>query len=294
MNRTDKLLLGYVGFVTAVILVRGWTLRSGPAWILLMHGLFGLLVWLFTRLKPQDRTGQFLHDLYPLIMLLPFYGAIGVLTEQHGWDQVLAHDRTVQSWEQALFLGQPSFQWIRRSPSQFWSATLHLAYLAYYLILLGPLFLRIRGLRSEAQDVLFRCMLAFVACYAVFLLYPVAGPYYAFPRPEGPVRQVWSARLVYGLLDSGSSFGAAFPSSHVAATMAVTLTVWRYDRTLGTVFAPLSALLTIGTVYCQMHYAVDAIAGLLFGLGGWAVGGKIQARRAPAASSSREQPLASS
>lgn len=277
VTQTDRLLVGYALFASGVIAARGWALRPGPAWILLMHALLVLLVWLFSRLREGHKLGRLLHDLYPLVMLLPFYGSIGILTDQVGWERVMANDRVVQSWEEALFGGQPSYQWIRSSPSVLWSGVLHLAYFSYYfIVLLGPLLLLARGRRWQAQDVIFRCMLAFVTCYAIFILYPVAGPYYAFPRPEGPVREVWSAKLVYRLLESGSSFGAAFPSSHVAATVAVTLGVSRHDRRLGMIFAPLALLLTVGTVYCQMHYAVDAIAGLLFGVGAWALGGKIR------------------
>ena len=58
-------------------------------------------------------------------------------------------------------------------------------------------------------------IIAFVICYVVFVSYPVGGPYYAFPRPQGPVEEVWSARLVYWVLSGGSSFGAAFPLSPV-------------------------------------------------------------------------------
>jgi membrane-associated phospholipid phosphatase len=274
--RTDRLLLGYALLASMVILARRWVLLPGPRWVLLMHVLLGLLVWLFGRLKEDHKLGQFLHDIYPLIMLLPFYGAIGILTEPLGWERVLANDRVVQRWEEVLFGGQPSYQWIRSSPSVFWSGVLHLAYFSYYfIVLLGPLVLLSRGRRSQAHDFIFRCMLAFVMCYAVFILFPVAGPYYAFPSPEGPVIEVWSAKLVYRLLESGSSFGAAFPSSHVAATVAVTLGVWHYQRNLSLGFAPLAILLTIGTVYCQMHYAVDAIAGMLFGVVAWALGGRI-------------------
>lgn len=278
MRPVDRLLLGYVGFVTIVVLARGSILQQGAGWLLAMHALFALLVWLFTRLGPEDAVGRRLDDLYPLIMLVPLYGAIGVLGAQVGWESVLARDLTIQRWEAAIFGGQPSYDWIRRRPSPFWSGVLHLAYFSYYpIVLLGPLLLLLRGRRAAARSVLFTMMLAYVACYVVFVLYPVAGPYYAFPQPTGPVREVWSAQLVYGVLARGSSFGAAFPSSHVAATVAVTLGVWRYWRTLGGVFAVAATLLTVATVYCQMHYAIDAVSGVMVGVGAWLAGRRIDA-----------------
>ena len=114
-------------------------------------------------------------------------------------------------------------------------------------------------------------MLAFVFCYAWFVLYPVAGPYYAFDAPVGPAREVWSARWVYAVLAGGSSFGTAFPSSHVAATIAATTALWWTWRALARWFTVPALLLTVATVYCQMHYAVDALAGVAVGAtAGWA------------------------
>jgi membrane-associated phospholipid phosphatase len=76
------------------------------------------------------------------------------------------------------------------------------------------------------------------------------------------VREVWSARLVYGVLSLGSAIGTAFPSSHVAATVAVVATTWSASRRLFAVTLVPAVLLVVATVYCQMHYGVDALAGL--------------------------------
>ena len=153
-----------------------------------------------------------------------------------------------------------------------------MAYFSYYpIVTIAPIVLALRGRHQHAQSVLFATLLAFVICYVVFVLYPVGGPYYAFEHPTGPVREVWSARLVYWLLARESSIGAAFPSSHVAATLAATGTLWIVWRPLGAAFALPALLLTIGTVYCQMHYGIDAAVGAVVGIGATVV----VARRAP-------------
>lgn len=255
-----------------VILLRGSMVESGTVWLLVMHACFAALVLLCAGPGRGQAFAGLVHDFYPLIMLLPFYGEFGVLNAQVGWDRVVAHDRVVQAWEAALFGGQVSYEWIRRSPSVFWSAVLHLAYFAYYIVVvLAPLLLGLLGRRDGARAVIHTTMVAFVICYVWFVLFPVAGPNYVFPHPVGPVREVWSARLVYDTLAQGSSFGAAFPSSHVGATVAATLAVLGYSRSLGWMCAVLSALLAVGTVYCQMHYAVDATAGLVVGGLAWAI-----------------------
>ncbi len=262
MNLVDKLLLGWIGFITVVVVLRiGMDPITG--WLLLAHGLFVLLIVLFTHLRPGQTIGAAVHDLYPLILLGGFYTELGILGEAFGFHAVLANDYVVQAWEAAVFGGQPSYDWIRNQPSVFWSGLLHTAYLSYYpIIYVPPVLLVLAGRRSAARHVLFATMTAFVLCYVVFALYPVAGPNYAFDHPTGPVRDVWSARIVYGILDAGSAMGTAFPSSHVAATMAATAALWSEWRAAFWVVLVPALLLAVSTVYCQMHYVMDASAGL--------------------------------
>jgi membrane-associated phospholipid phosphatase len=263
VNHTDKLLATYLVFVTVVLVARGGV-GEATVWLLLAHALFGVLMLLVSRLTPTDRVGNMIHDLYPLVVMLGLYAEIGTLTVPLGLDTTFENDAIVQQWEAALFGSQVSYEWIRRAPSIFWSGVLHLVYFVYYpMVVLGPVLLAARGKREQARRVLFTTMLAFVTCYVVFVLFPVAGPNYAFEHPTGPVREVWSARLVYGVLQSGSSFGAAFPSSHIAGAVAATLAVWREWRLLAYTFVLPVLLLLIGIVYCQMHYAVDVLAGLV-------------------------------
>lgn len=265
LNPTDKLLAVYVGFVTALIVLRGPGSEGRP-WLLAAHALFAVLLVLLRRGGGRHAAGRLLHTFYPLALLPVFYAEIGVLNGAVGLDRILLHDAVAQRWEAALFGTQVSYAWIRTAPSIFWSGLFHLAYLLYYpMILLTAPVLAAVGRREAARHAIFAMMLAFVTCYVVFLVYPVAGPNYAFPHLEGGVRSVWSARLVYGTLAGGSSVGAAFPSSHVAATLAAVWGAWRGWRPLGMGLVLPFALLAVGTVYCQMHYGVDAASGLIVG-----------------------------
>lgn len=278
LTPTDKLLAAYLAFVTAVLAARGNLADATSWWLLAMHGLFGVLLYLFTRLRSGDRVGGILRDLYPLLLLPALYAEIGIVNGFVNSERVFAADAMIQRWEEAVFGMQVSYEWIRRSPSVFWSGVLHLAYFSYYpIIVLGPLLPALSGRRAAARHVLWTMMLAFVACYVVFVLFPVAGPNYAFEHPSGPVRDVWSAELVYGVLAAGSSFGAAFPSSHVAATLAVVIVLWRLRPTLAAIFTVPLFLLIVATVYCQMHYGVDTLAGAALG----AAAGWLGFKRAP-------------
>ena len=265
LNNVDRLLAGYLGLLTVVIFARG-PLNDANAWLLLMHVLVAILLYLFTKLREVDRVGRALHTLYPLALLLPLYAEIGLINTPLGVEEVLTNDVLIQAWEEAIFGSQVSYSWIRESPSVFWSGLFHLAYFAYYpIVTVAPVLLVLRGRHADARLVIFATLSAFIVCYVAFVVYPVGGPYYAFEHPTGPVRDVWSARLVYAVLARGSSVGAAFPSSHVAATVAATVTLWRVWRPVALTFTAPAILLTVGTVYCQMHYGVDATAGVVAG-----------------------------
>lgn len=267
----DKLILAYVGLVSIVAASR-LELFPQCAWLLLANGLIVVLVLLLAR-NHLGRFGRAVHDLYPILLLVALYASLDLLT---GGGRVPVHDRTVQHWEALLFGGQPSRDWWRRDPSRFWSTVLHGAYCSYYAIILVPALVLIgRTNRVPLQRFVLSVMATFLACYVCFVFFPVAGPYYEFPRPTGSFVDNPTARLVYAMLAQGSSYGAAFPSSHVAASVAATIAAWTASRRLGLVLAVLTALLTVAVVYCQMHYAVDAASGLLVGLaiGGWVVKG---------------------
>jgi membrane-associated phospholipid phosphatase len=273
LTPTDLALAGYHLFLAVLILARGPG-TAGHGWVLLACGLFGVLLVTFRLNRHPTSLGRLLHTFYPLMLFAGMYTALGTLNAALPPGHIAANESLVQGWEAAMFGGQPSYDLIRRYPSVFLSGLLHLAYFAYYptILLPGP-YLAARGDWSGARRVVGATILTFVLCYVVFALFPVAGPNWVFEHPTGPVREVWSARLVYGILGLGSSVGTAFPSSHVAATLATVIAAFQVRRSLGwTTLVPF-VLLTISVVYCQMHYVVDALGGLVLGgLGGWAAG----------------------
>jgi membrane-associated phospholipid phosphatase len=262
LRLVDLLLAGYLAVVSVVALVRAPD-RPGCWWLLAAHALFGVLLYLVTRpgLGPVGRT---IRELYPLLLLAGLYSELDVLNGPAGTP---VYDTLVQQWELAIFGAQLSTEWWRNVPSRFWSAVLHAAYLSYYLIVVAPAFYFVwrRDLNALRHFVLV-VMTTFVVCYLAFIFFPVAGPYYVFPRPDPWFTDNLFARMVYGTLATGSSYGAAFPSSHVAAAVAATLAARRGSRALASTLMVPTMLLTVAVVYCQMHYGVDALAGLLVGM----------------------------
>jgi hypothetical protein len=257
----DLATLAYVGLATVAVLLsfQGDDIPGWP-WLLGAHALLVALVLLAPRARAAGPLGRFLGDWYPMLLLGALYAEIGVLTLDAGFQNDLAIQR-LEAW---VFGSQVSYRWIRELPNPTLSWVLHACYLAYYPILYAsPLGLWVAGRRDASRHTIFAVMATFYLCYVAFLFFPVAGPRYAFDAANNAASDVWPARFTQWLLDHGDSWGAAFPSSHVAASLVATGMALRYWRALGLMLLPFTGGLILAVVYGQFHYAVDALAGLV-------------------------------
>ena len=261
--RAAEIFLGTYASIVAVTAVSRVGLSRGNWLVALANVLIVLCLWLVTR-PGLGPTGRVLREVMPLVLTLVGYAALDVLS---GGGQLRAHDDVLLAWEEATFGMQPARDWWRGHTSPFWSSLLHSVYFFYYLILAVPaLFFLLRGDWPAFRRFSRNVVCTFCVCFLVFVLYPVAGPYYVFEHPAGLMVDNLPAHMVYAALASGSSFGAAFPSSHVAATTAAGLATFKGNRTLGWILLVPVLLMPIATVYTQMHYAWDAIVGVLVGI----------------------------
>jgi membrane-associated phospholipid phosphatase len=271
----DRATLAYAVVALGFTLAR-WPhgLRAGallPVGLVLVGVVAALLA---PRARRAGPTGELLAEFYPLILTIALYTAVGLVNAFRG----VSHDALVQRWEALVFGGQPSLEWIRSQPWPWLSTFMHLAYVSYYLILVGaPLGLWLSGRRDEARRTIVLMMATFYVCYTFFLLFPVAGPRYLFPLPENAATATPVAVLTHRLVAGGSAWGTAFPSSHVAVALVAAVCAGRGWRRLGAVLLPAAVALSFGTIYGQFHYAVDATAGAAVAAAALALGcrGKI-------------------
>lgn len=260
--------------VTAAILA--WRLPADrlPMFIV-ANGLLAALALLMPAARRAGPIGRFIGDWYPLILVTALYTEVGFANLADG----RAYDRIVLGWEHALFGLQPAREWIRWSPSVWLSWVLHLFYLAYYPITVGtPIALSVTGREAATRRTVATIAATFYICYVVFLVFPVVGPRLVLPAADNAATRTLIAQLTAGLLENAAAWGAAFPSSHVAVSVAATVAALGEWRALGLVLVVPTALLTLGSVYGQFHYGVDALAGLALGLA-VALGARLTARR---------------
>lgn len=199
----------------------------------------------------------------PLLLIPGLYNEIPQILPGLG---ATLHDARVIGWEHALFGESPVETLSARFPSRLLSETLHAGYLSYYALIYGPpLRLFAAGRRRDFGETAFTVLLAFVCCYAVFVMFPVQGPWFEWPAPTtipvGPIRLT-----VERLLHAGSSRGTAFPSSHVAVSVAQTFVTFRLQRRIGLAAALLTLTLALGAVYGGLHYGIDAVVGAALGI----------------------------
>lgn len=269
-DRARKHALQLLALYTAVAAVSG-AVRiargTGSPVALLGCAMVGsLAIHAGRRATPAMRV---LGDWLPLLAL-PILYAVMPWSSVHPPGRVF--DGTVQGWDRSVFGTDPARTLAGALPWRPLSELLHLAYFSYYAIIYVPAFLfyvRPRN-RRGFHDIVWAFTIAMVASFVVFSLYPVEGPRYAWPPPEGvpdgPVR-----RLVLSVLEAGSSRGTAFPSSHVANAVAIALAALRWRRWVGLGLTIATIMLGFGAIYGGFHYATDVIAGLALGVVSWGI-----------------------
>ncbi len=210
------------------------------------------------------RLARIVHDWYALAFVPALYTELGFLnTVVHGGRY---YDPAIQSIEAAIFGLQPSVELAARLPYLALSELFHLGYLSYYVIVYVPVLVLYLTRRYAAfRTMMFGLLATFFVHYIWYTYFPVQGPRYLFPAPAPSVHAGPLYRLTHWILETGSSRGSAFPSSHMAVVVAVTVLARRVAPRMSWPVAVCAAGVALGAVYGGFHYAVDIVAGAALG-----------------------------
>ena len=99
-------------------------------------------------------------------------------------------------------------------------------------------------------------------CYTFYTIFPAWGPKY-FRIGYVEVGGWIFTDIMLHIHENGALLGAAFPSSHVAASMIPWWYTWRYFPSHRGWMTTIWVLLCMSTVYNRYHYVVDVFAGIL-------------------------------
>jgi membrane-associated phospholipid phosphatase len=268
---TDRLYLAWFAAIGVLIVCYRDRVDAWPALV----GLHAAAIALIAALAAGASRWPAAHAWYPLLMPLATFPEVARLNLMiaGAWQ-----DAALVAVEGRLF-AEPPTAWLPRVTPAALAEVFRAGYLSYFFLLLivaGRFWRR----REEAafRGVVAASVLAYLACYVVFLAWPTEGPAHTLPHAVpvagGPLRDA----VLF--VQKAGVHGNAFPSAHVAGALPPLVYAWRSRRSVGLVIAALIVLMGLGAVHDGYHYASDVIGGAVVGAA--AAWGVLAVQRAPA------------
>jgi len=193
---------------------------------------------------------------YPLVLYALFYYQTGLI------NRVIVPqflDSLFLNLDVRIFGKFPGFFLYGNQGNAILDEFFHFFYFSFYLLIPLTGILLSRKDEKLFERFVFQLSSLFYVCYFFFILLPVEGPialrneYY---HQEGLFRTL--VDLIYA---KGENPGAAFPSSHVAAAFLVAWWGSTHFKRMKIFYWLTFLFLSISTVYCMFHYAVDVMGG---------------------------------
>lgn len=271
----------FLAGVIVLLLVFHRTAPSGWPWVIVGHlaAMAGIHALIHAEAGgSRNPVVGFVRAIYPLILYTPFFRETELINRAVGAPRL---DPQFLEMEQRLFGTQPSVALMDSLPLPGVSELMYAAYFSYYVMIVGTgLWLWFRD-RPAFRRYISVVSFVFYSCYCFYFWVPAIGPrllfrstperdwYLAHQPPLPPlqfpagVEQGPFAGLMAFIYRHFEALSAAFPSSHVAVALTTLWFTWRLFPRFRWVHLVAVVLLSISTVYCRYHYAVDVPAGIL-------------------------------
>jgi membrane-associated phospholipid phosphatase len=148
------------------------------------------------------------------------------------------------------------------------------AYITYflYLVVLGGILYWRRDWQAYWAVMTYSAA-AYAIGYVIAIFFPIESPWFAMAGAwHGDLRGGVFTAVINFIEHYGRVRGAAFPSEHVAGSVAALWGAWRHRRWLFWVMLPLAVCMCVSTVWGRYHYVADVFAGIVTGTLGYVVG----------------------
>jgi len=220
--------------------------------------------------KSSTKFWRFWRHWYPHLFFLFCFEELAKLVHlvNPGWEdaKLVTFDYWLTGVHPVLWLEQFSTP-LR---NDFFQLT-YITYFAYLLIVGGVLYHR-HDWKAYWAAMTYSAA-GYVIGYVVAMLFPIQSPWFTMAG-------MWHGNLQGGPFTATIGFiehfgrvrGAAFPSQHVAGTVAALWAAWRHRRWLFWTLLPLAICMCIATVWGRYHYVADVLAGIVSGTLGYAIG----------------------
>lgn len=237
-------------------------------------GIIGFVFLMdFWEKRSKSKVLSFIRDWYGIALFLYYFETASAFNRVIFPDFIDDFFVAIDQW---IFGYQPAVEWGLRYDHWLISEIFHFAYFSYYLMGLFYLWVYIKK-RDLFYRYVFQLCFVFYVCYITYNILPVIGGRYLEGMMEltqqyqhGPFTHIMA--FIYRM---SPHLGGAFPSSHVAIAIVVTMSAFHYCRKTGWYILPVTILLTISTVYGHYHYFIDTIFGIFYGIGFYYLSGRV-------------------
>jgi len=223
------------------------------------------------------RFWHFWRHWYPHLFFLFCFEELAYLVHlaHRGWQ-----DAKLIAFDHRLFGVHPAV-WLEQFATPLRNDLFQLAYLTYfvYLLVLGGILYFRREWRAY-WSVMTYSAVGYAIGYVIAALFPIESPWFAMAGLwQGELHGGPFTAIVNFIEHYGRVRGAAFPSEHVAGSVAVVWGAWRYRRWLFWVMLPLVTAMCVSTVWGRYHYVADILGGVVTGTLGYFIGSYLMDRR---------------
>ncbi|HJZ63169.1 MAG TPA: phosphatase PAP2 family protein [Candidatus Acidoferrum sp.] len=282
--------LGYLALSSAMIGIFARNLAH-PLRLVAAQAFVSLLILALCRAAARSEQVAILHGerfstkfwhfwrhWYPHLFFLFCFEELAKLVHliNPGWQdaKLIAFDYRLTGVHPALWLEQFATP-LRNDFFQF----AYLTYFTYLLIVGGVLYCR-RDWNAYWATMTYSAA-GYVTGYCIAMLLPIESPWFSMAG-------MWHGNLQGGPFTATITFiehfgrvrGAAFPSEHVAGSVAALWGAWRHRRWLFWALLPFAMCMCVSTVWGRYHYVADVLGGILTGTLGYVIGSRLMRQKA--------------
>ncbi len=105
--------------------------------------------------------------------------------------------------------------------------------------------------KETVLHALFSCFLSWLICESIKFIFPTLRPF--------------QIQDILPLTTTVPSDGA-FPSTHTAVAVALSITIYKHDKKVGILYLLLAGMVGVARIFAHVHYPVDIIGGATIGL----------------------------
>jgi membrane-associated phospholipid phosphatase len=260
LNATDTITILYNLILVVFVLLFRASIAAYPYHLAFNFSVI-LVVLLLSFRRKSSWSVRAVNFCYPFILYALLYYQTGLINRVVV-PQFL--DGFFMNLDVRIFGEFPGFLLRGKQGNPFVDEFFHFFYFSYYLIMPLTAILLFRKEVRLFESFVFQLTALFYVCFLIFVFLPVEGPIALrneYFHRGGPFQTI--VDLIWA---GGENPGAAFPSSHVAATFLVAWWGSTHLERMKTPYWLTFLFLSIATVYCMFHYAVDVMGGLLLGV----------------------------